>query len=293
MPARSLYFITFIGFTAVMAAKDVLSRYLLVQGVPVAHWLTFSGSFGLLFAFLVAVVTREPLRVQSYKYQGIRLVLDGISWALATQAFKLLNATSISIVAKAYIPFLILIGPLLGNHFSRTQKACAWAAMTTMVLFACVNRAPNEHIAGYVILLLCTIVVSVSYIMLRHSTLKESPFVVAATPALACVIVGSLWTWQSGVLYEPTASQFGWEIVCGFLIYALYTASIYRYRLLPMGLAEYPALLTVFLIMPAEYWLFGWVPGPLYLANILFALLLIGACVYLNLAQKKAVTTKT
>ncbi len=287
MNQRFLYFVTFIGFTVIVASKDIVSRFLLVQGIPVAHLLLFAGGTAFFIALFQALTRGTSLHVNSYRYQTVRLLLDGAAWAFATQAFKLLNATSISIISKAYIPLLILIGPLLGNVFSRKQYFFASSAFLAMVAFAFFSRAPNESLLGYLFLLLSTLTVAASYIMLRHSTIKESPFVVVATPALACVMVGAVWGLQLEMPLAATGPEFALEAICGLLIFGLYTASIYRYRLLPVGLAEYPTLLTAFLILPAEYFLFGWFPSVLYLANISLVLFLVGYCVYLDLARKQ------
>jgi len=284
----TIYLIAFLAYTLSLASKDILSRFLVTHGVPAPHFLLVGGAVAFVVALLIALVRKQKLAPESVKYQGVRILLDAMSWAFATLAFKYLNATSISIISKAYIPVLVLIGPWIGNRFSTKQKALASAALAAMVFFAFANRAPNEDLLGYFYLLLTTITVSAAYIMLRHSTIKESPFIVAAVPALACVLVGGLWGMQIQMPLATSTLNFVLEIACGFLIYALYIASIYRYRVLPVGLAEYPTLLTGFVILPVEYWLFGLQPKPLYLANLALVLVLVGACVYLNLAAKKS-----
>jgi hypothetical protein len=286
MNQTTSYVVVFLGYTLIMSLKDVISRYLLVNGLPVAHLLLTAGTVAFLFAMAVSLFRSQRLSIASPKYQTIRLILDAVAWASATQAFKLLNATSISIISKAYIPLLILLGPFLGNLFSRKQNLLAVAALLAMTGFAFFSRAPNESLIGYFYLLISTITVTASYIMLRHSTLKESPFIVVATPAAACVLVGLVWGGQIGMPLNVSVQTLFLEFVCGLLIYGLYTASIYRYRLLPVGLAEYPTLLTAFFILPSEYFLFGLRPSELYLGNLAIVLVLIGSCVYLNLAKK-------
>jgi hypothetical protein len=282
-----IYALAFLAFTLSMASKDVISRFVLTHGVPAAHLLLVAGTVAFLVAITIALVRGQKLAPESVKYQCVRILLDAMSWAFATLAFQHLNATSISIISKAYIPFLVLIGPWIGNRFSSKQKVLAWSALAAMVFFAFANRAPNEDLLGYFYLLLTTLMVSAAYIMLRHSTIKESPFIVTAVPALACNLVGGIWGAQIQMPLATSTQNFVLEIACGFLIYALYAASIYRYRVLPVGLAEYPTLLTAFFILPAEYWLFGLQPKPLYLANLALVLVLVGTCVYLNLAAKR------
>ncbi len=283
-----IYLIAFLAYTLSLASKDLISRFVLTHGVPTPHLLLVGGTVAFLVALAIALGRGQKLAPDSVKYQSVRILLDAMSWAFATLAFKYLNATSISIISKAYIPVLVLIGPWIGNRFSTKQKVLASAALAAMVLFAFANRAPNEDLLGYFYLLLTTITVSAAYIMLRHSTIKESPFIVTAVPALACVLVGGIWGVQIEMPLSTSTLNFTLEIACGFLIYLLYAASIYRYRVLPVGLAEYPTLLTGFVILPAEYWLFGLKPNGFYLANLALVLVLVGACVYLNLAAKKA-----
>ncbi len=283
MNSRGNYLIAFVGFTVLLAGKDVISRYVLVHGVPTYHLLTVSGGAALIFSFLFSVALGQSRKVCSYRAQVVRLILDAVSWGLVAEAFRLLNATSISIVSKAYIPFLVLLGPVLGNHFSRKQNALALGSMVSMVAFAFFSRDPAESLWGYLYLGLAVLTVAAGYIMLRQSSLKESPFIVTATPALACLlmgVIGSMHAKEFALVPDP---YWYLEILCGLLIYGLYTASIYRYKILPLGLAEYPTLLTCFLILPSEYMLFGWVPSITYIAHLGLTLIAIGLVVYWNI----------
>jgi len=114
------------------------------------------------------------------------------------------------------------------------------------------------------------------YVMLRDSSRDEPVFIVAAVPALACVLVGLIglstdggWG-QWGWLSHPNALFLG--TAAGALIYAIYFLSIFRYRLLPLGVSEYPSVLSTLVVLLSEYLLYSHIPTPRHAVS-LFVLL--------------------
>ncbi len=64
------------------------------------------------------------------------------------------------------------------------------------------------------------------------------------------------------------------------VLYLIYLVSIYRYRLLPIGISEYPSLVTALLLLPLEFFFLGKKPDSAYVFCLLVTTLLMGLTIY-------------
>ncbi len=273
-------FLGFFGFTFVLATRDLLYRFLMIQGLEVSTVLFLSGLGCFITALIANAIAKGSFLPNEWKFQVIRVVNGGLTYTLILKSFQLLNATSVSIFSKAYLPIMILL-PRLGDKYSGTQKALASLSLASLLVFMFFTRDASEPLLGYLLLLLCTGLVIAEFVMLKTSTQKEGPFIVAAMPAIACMIVGGMGT-KSVTLLSLTPGLWAFSFLSGVALFFVYFLSIYRYRILPLGISEYPALITALVILPVEYLLFDWKPTPLYIFNVVILILLLGGVLFLK-----------
>lgn len=274
-----------IAFTLFLALRDLLYRYLLVQGVSVNVVLLVSGFTCLAVAVLANRFSSHPWKNVQWRFQLVRLVNGALAYFLILESFRYLSATSVALFSKAYIPALILLGPILGIRYSKQQNFISVLSLLFMAFFVFLNRNSHESLHGYLILIAGVVVVMAEFIMLRKTAASESTVIVAGVPALACVLFGGIsLAWHHESLRQLSPNLFGWAALSGVALYGVYAVSRYRYLALPLGLAEYPALAAVVLILLGEGLLFGGWPKPLYLINVAVSLSLLGYCLFLNRA---------
>jgi drug/metabolite transporter (DMT)-like permease len=291
------FLVGFVGFALLLSVKDILYRYLLVGGTPVSTLLFISGLGNLILATTLALINNQSFAPKSWKFQTLRLITNCFFWLALAQGLSLVSATSVALFSKAYVPLLILAAPLLGIKYSNTQKTLAFFTLLVMGIFVIAGRASNESLLGFGFVFVAVLAVMIEFIMLRKSAFKESTFILAAVPGLACLSCGFFWivtTSNTQQIAEISLLEIVLAVISGFSIYGAYFVTVIRYKILPLGLAEYPALLTAVVLLPTEYVLFNQWPSQLYLANLTIALVPIGYILYLNsvAAQKKLVNVK-
>jgi len=276
-----LYSITFLAYSLLLAGKDLVFKHLIRSGVSAPIILQISGITCLIFGLFINSWQKLKLRIQSPKNQIFRFIINGFFWITLAQAFHQLNATSIALVSKAYIPLLILFGPFLGATYLLADLILAFLALASIAFFVFFSHDSSESLIGFAYLFCGIGLVMGEYILLRTSTRNESPLIVIAAPALAMIIFGIVSDLgQTASIYNLPLNSICLSILCGLLIYGVYYASIFRYRILPLGLAEFPALIAALIILPAEYFFHNWIPSPLYLYNIGFMFLTLGAILW-------------
>jgi hypothetical protein len=276
----------FLFFPLAMAGRDLLFKANLLQGVSIYAVLLACG-LGCLISGAAAEALKQRSDQSWYpkvpRYQLIRLSISICTWILMLSSLKALHAASVGIISKAYIPLLIVLGPFLKAAYTRSQQGLAWMSLAAMIVFMLFNRSADEPLYGYLLTFLAVISVIFEYIMLKGSAQKEGTLVVAGVPAVACILVGS-----AGLLATHSAASLSLEgawaigLASGILNFFVYYLSFFRYRLLPLGVAEYPGLLSTWMILLGEYFWFGRVPSANYFLNVVVVFVLLSTVLWMQ-----------
>ncbi len=273
--------ITFVSLTyaAIVGAKDLVYRGLSINGLNSFQILAGSG-LGCLAASLVFTIVNSGLKKSTFKLksprtQFIRFFLSGLTSLFIIRSFEHLHATTVATTSKIFIPLLILLSPIWGKRLDRTQIVLAVTTILTIFIFGFFERSSQDPIIGYIDLAAAIFLVMAEFVLLRKTALTEAPFWAASVPAMGCLaygFTGSLYT--TSALWHQQNFMVNFELlVGGLLLFAAYAVSKYRYTVLPVGYAEVPSILSAMLVLPAEVFLFGWRPEPMYIIFLLLILL--------------------
>lgn len=245
-------------FILVFTSKDLLTKYLFMNELTIFEILFFMGAGCLSVASLEVMIKKEPILPKNARYQFFRLFVTGGAWFFATLSFKYLNAGTISIISKVNTPLMIIVASFIGVFYSKKQIRLSYLTVVLFFVFAIWNRNPNDHFLGYIFFSIALVFVIIEYIMLKDSTQKENMYIVAATPSISCFLIGLLGVCFQESAFQALTSFTGFLVFLnGIVMYLFYRLSIYRYRILPLGLSELPALLASYVIIFGERTLFG------------------------------------
>lgn len=282
LPLSIRLVIATVGFGALLALKDLIFRGLALKGMSAGQLLFFVGTGCGFLATMVAVISRGTIALKSVPLQLLRFMVAGLSGYFIAEALHLLNASSVAMVSKIYIPLLLIVSPLVGVQYSRRQKLLALVSIAAICTFAFFVYAGGQPAAGFLYAIAAALLVMVEYITLRRTSLSESLFWTAFTPALSCIAFGLLGAGSTGIRQVAALPliEVATAISAGGILYLIYAVSVFRYRLLPIGISEYPSLATALLLLPLEYVFFGWRPDSAYIACLVTTTLLMGMTIY-------------
>ena len=271
-----------VGFCILLAGKDLLFRVLALGGMSSGQILFMVGLGCGTTTLLIASLTKTPINLKNKKLQVLRFFVAGLSGYFIAEAFGILNASSVAMVSKIYIPLLLIFSPLIGVSYSKKQKVLAFASIVGIGVFAIYTRRPGVPFAGYAYAIIAALLVMVEYITLRRTALSENSFWTAATPSVSCLAFGLLGAGPSHILQLQTSSTSAISIafLAGVILYLIYAVSIHRYRLLPLGISEYPSLATALILLPVEFAIYGGRPEPSYVICLLSTTFLMALTIY-------------
>lgn len=85
------------------------------KGYPSALIVVAAGTIALILSFIICLFTKKALLPTNWKFQGIRLLNNGIGALLLFESYKHLSAGTVSLVSRVDIPFLIMLSFFRGE----------------------------------------------------------------------------------------------------------------------------------------------------------------------------------
>lgn len=272
-----------IGFILILSAKDLLFRIMAIQGLDATDILFLTGVGCFISSTLFSVILsswghRDVFAFGSLRVQLLRLVISGTSSLFIANAFKYLNATTVTMASKIYIPLMVIIAPLFGVFYNRKQRGIALFAICSILLFAFFDTTSLDKMTGFYFIGLAVFCVILEYILLRKATFISGLFWLSFIPSLSCILYGLLLS-KNGICLLNEENLF-MGLLSGFMLYLVYTASSLRYKLLPLGISEYPSLFTALVLLPVEIKYYQWNPNWIYLACLFVTIFLMILTLY-------------
>lgn len=250
----SLIIFSFIIFAFSLSMRDVFFRYLLLDGNSLSVVCFWTGVFGLVFSFFT-VKRKEELILLKPKYQLLRLILNGFSCTMVVYIFKEMPPSTVSILTKSGMPLTILVGGFFGHKFLPKERVLSFLIILSISTFAFLSLGSDEKTSSIALLILViSILLTVSEFLLLSKAVKdENKFYIYSTPSLALLISGIIMSYGDFNIILPIRLEvLILLILCGFMFFMAYYTSIIRYKYLPPGLAEYPSLVTYFILLPID-----------------------------------------
>lgn len=251
--------LAFLVFTVSLALRDILFRYLMIEGVSVATICFWTGSFSFILSFKIFSKEGEYKLKRPFT-QFIRLIINCISWASVIYIFGMLDVSTVSIITKSGMPLAVIFGSFFGYIYSSLEKKVS-SIVLLMVLCFTYFSLPDLSLESIIALSVLTISIFFTvaeFIFISKSVKNEKYFYLSATPSVSLILVGLILGYDqpSSLLFIQPELLFV-LLLTGIFFFTAYYSSIVRYRYLPPGIAEYPSLLTYFVLLPVDVFIFN------------------------------------
>lgn len=121
-----------------------------------------------------------------------------------------------------------------------------------------VSELDTDSVIALSVLVLSIFFTVAEFMFISKTVKGENHFYISATPSVSLMLVGLLLALNESIsiLFIGTKLSLLF-FISGILFFTAYYSSIIRYRYLPPGIAEYPALLTYFVLLPVDVFLFN------------------------------------
>lgn len=224
---------------------------------------------------LVAKWQGHSLWPTNWRTQRLRLVNSGIALYLLLLSFQYLSATTVGLLQRLDIPFLIILTSI-GNRQSGHRVRLSLAVIVGVICFIGISHQINEPVIGFVIALSAVFLLSVSFILIKRSVGLENGFVMMNITCLSSIGVSLISIAATGDIgWHGHHQDIGLLILSGILQFSQYCCIVALYRRLPIEKAQFPTVLgaisTMILEMVLEHKLFA----PLHIISIVTLTVLI------------------
>ncbi len=268
--------ISFLVFALSLSMRDVLFRYMLVNENSLSLVCFGTGIFSLLFS-VVFIDKVEMFKIVKPKVQFIRLIMNCFSWTLIIYIFSLLEPSITSILTKSGMPLAIIFGAVFGHSFLSKEKKLAVVILFLIFSFAFLSTQVYDDIPLSTLMVLAVAIVLTvfEFMFISKSVRDENKFYIWSTPSVALILSGLfLMDGDFSSILNVDIKLLTLLFFSGLMFFLSYYTSMVRYKYLPPGLAEYPSLLTYFILLPIDLILFDGVFNVIVFLNAVVILLL-------------------
>ncbi len=243
-----------------------------------ADTLIFQGLACMGCAWLSARFRKASLVPRNIRLQAARLVIAGAALSLLTMSYWHVNAATVEMISSMDIALLILMGAWTGESYSPRQRALALASLALGALLVVAARGPAERVMGYGMAFLGTAGVAVGYLVLKSSAETENDSVTSFVAGLAILGFGF-----AGRGISAGGAAVSGALVAGLagvMMFWIYELTLFLYRRMDIGSAEYPTLVSALLVLPLERALFATRFNPLYVFSIVANAAVLGLALF-------------
>ncbi len=224
-----------------------------VNGVSTADALVMRGIFSLGFVILFANFKGLSLRPRSLRAQAIRAVVAGLALTFFTLSYEWLSASAVSVLSNVDIPFLLILGPLVGVKTNLRTQALAILSVLFLVLYVTGMKVESGTWLGLGSLGLGTLLLCFGYFFIKKSMSDENEAITILTPSLAIIVFGIVEGAVHGGFAVPFSLQAVVEAAAsGASMFGAYYATMRLYEVTDIANAEFPTLLSAVAIQPLE-----------------------------------------
>jgi drug/metabolite transporter (DMT)-like permease len=238
-----------------LVAMGLGLRVLALHDVPVSESLILRGLSCLAVVVLFARRQKLSLKPKVLKTQVLRAGLAGLALTFLSLSYNGLTASSVSVLSNIDVPFLVVLGPLIGVPASRLSRLLSVASISFLVWYISGLEGQPNLLYGLSSLAIGSLLLCFGYLFIKKSMAEENKAVAILTPALAIVFYGLVeTTYQGGrISVNWTSADVALCVLSGFSMFVAYIATMKLYELTDLASAEFPTLISAIVIQPAEF----------------------------------------
>lgn len=222
------------------------------RGYKSPQIMIYRGSIALVFGIVISIFKRYSLIPITWKPQIIRFFVIGTASYFSIVSFKYLSASTVALINRLDIPFLIFFSIFLGKPKSNLQF---WLSLWTVIIitFLAVDaRFIDEEVIGFVYAFGSIILISIGYLLVQSSSNSENAFLLCNVFSLSNIIIGFTILFVERLNLSLNIKDVWILIVSGLSQILMYALTIALYRWVDIERARLPSVLAVFIIMILE-----------------------------------------
>lgn len=235
-----------------VAVNNNLIEFLTGNGYPAATIIFYSGLVALVITYALARFRSKPLRVVNLKFLTIRVILDAISIWCMFESFKYLSASSVSIVQRMDIPFLILMAYLRGRKLKSLQFYLSIWTIVILLFFAFDAKFNDEDPIGFVYALAGVLLFSLSLLIIKSQTTRESVNTLSLSYFFSGILGGFVFGYFGNTSFDLNLEGAALLSLAGVIQVVIVLVGIELLRLFDAEMARLPYVLGAFATLILE-----------------------------------------
>ncbi|WP_299888808.1 hypothetical protein [uncultured Lacinutrix sp.] len=227
-----------------------------IRGYSTSENMIFRGVFCLSVGIIASKIKGYRLIPKNKKTQIFRFFASGFASYFFTASFAFLSASTIALLGRLDIPFLLILVTLFTNQ-SKDKKSSLqfWLSTWTILIISYITLSGNfsdEKPLGYIYAFTSVILIALGYLFMKNSAGKENIFVLSNVFSLSNLLFGLTLLFING-----ENIHFNFKDMWVFILYTLsqfgiYILSIQLYKWYNVERARLPYVFATFIIFSIE-----------------------------------------
>lgn len=222
------------------------------RGYSAPNIMILRGAVALLFGITYSLIKGASLFPKKWKPQIVRFFTNGFASYLSIISFIYLSASTVALVNRLDIPFIIFLSVFTGQRKSNLQF---WLSIWTVVIitFLAIDaRFIDEEAIGFVYAIVSVFLISIGYLLVKQSSNNENSILICNVFSLSNLIIGIIILYYSGHNLKFSLTDI-WILIIGALSQLfIYTLTVTLYRCFNIEKARLPFVIAALSIMLLE-----------------------------------------
>ena len=233
-----------------LVISGICLRYLALSGVSYGTSLLSRGLACAVLVILFAALRGHSLRPKKFGPQLIRALVAGLALSFFTMSYKWLSASAIAVLSNVDVPFLVVLGPVVGISSHWRTRLLALLSISFLIWFVSGLEMQTHLIYGLSSVLLGTFLLCFGYFFIKRSMRVENEAVTILVPSLAIIVYGFFQS-EGEIVMDVLPFLFV-SVLSGASMFFAYYATMRLYEQTDLATAEFPTLLASLVIQPLE-----------------------------------------
>ena len=235
-----------------VALNNNLIEYLTGEGYSAALIIFYNGIIAFVITLLYGKFTGKSLKVVNWKFLVLRVLLDAMSIWCIFESFKYLSASSVAIVQRMDIPFLILLAYLRGRTLKSLQFYFSIWTIVILLFFAFDAKFNDEDPIGFVYALTGVVLFALTLLIIKSQTVKESVHVISLSYFFSGIVGGLAFGTLQGISFQVSGEGIYLLSAAAAIQIIIVIVGIQLLRLYKPEMARLPYILGAFATMILE-----------------------------------------
>jgi hypothetical protein len=250
----------FIASLILTSVSSIVLEYLIhTKGYPSYFVLLIRGVIGFILCSSVAKFKGLNALPRKWNLQGYRLINAGLILLLVFQSYKYLSATSVSLLQRLDIPFLIILSSILKDKKSVVQLSLSILAVLSTCYFISSSLLTEEqemknqiNVIGFLLSGGSALLLAFSYILLKKTSKIDNAFVITNITCISTTVFGLIATLVNGYNWTIHLSDIWLFLLASVILVSSYYYSMELYKQFTAEIAQIPSVLAVIVTMGIE-----------------------------------------